>query len=303
MFALFTAFSLHPQVDTAVRATLSDGQVLMGEVRTRALRLMTGAGLVEVALSDVGEVLPAGSQLGTAEGQVNLWLRNGSELRGTWSDPELAMNILVGGGKVGVNLPMGQLTRFQLKGREAWPEGPVYRLRTAQGDDVLVDPAKTHLRVENQLGTFTPSLAECVSVAPIDDPQGDWRIALSTGTVLVGGLQDDKVTVALPMGPKELTVALADFVSLRLETWSPVPLAPPPMLPGYPPPAPPERREDLLQSAVQAGPAPVEAEEVMRAPARKGRASGGVRPAATAPQAAAWFDSADLDAAKTAAER
>ncbi len=300
MFALFTAFSLHPQVDTAVRATLSDGQVLMGEVRTRALRLMTGAGLVDVPLSDVGEVLPAGSQLGTAEGQVNLWLRNGSELRGTWSDPELAMNILVGGGKVGVNLPMGKLTRFQLKGHEAWPQGPVYRLRTAQGDDVLVDPAKTHLRVENQLGSFTPSLAECVSVAPIDDPEGDWRIALSTGTVLVGQLEDDKVTVALPMGPKELTVALADFVSLRLETWSPVPLAPPPYIPTYPPP--PQVRDDQLQSAL-GSPGAVDREEVVVAPARGKRGSGGVRPTSTSPQQAAWFDSAQLDAAKDAAEQ
>lgn len=300
MFALFTAFSLHPHVDTAVRATLADGQVLMGEVKTRALRLMTGAGLVEVPLADVGEVVPAGSQLGIAEGQVNLWLRNGSELRGAWSDPELAMSILVGGGKVGVNLPMTQLTRFQLKGREAWPQGPVYRLRTAWGDDVLVDPSRTRLQVENQLGSFAPALSECLSVAPIDDPEGDWRIALSTGTVLVGHLKDAQVTVALPMGPKELTVPLEQFVSLRMESWAPVP--------AY---APPVRHDDVGVPTY-----PIEADEVAqpvaltpggtptRAPALRQQAAGaGQKQAAglAAPrQADEWFDRGELDRAKDA---
>lgn len=295
MFALFTAFSLHPQVDTAVRATLSDGQVLMGEVKTRALRLMTGSGLVDVPLSDVGEVVPAGEKLGVAEGQVNLWLRNGSELRGTWSDPALAMSILVGGGKVGVDLPMTQLTRFQLKGREAWPEGPVYRLRTTWGDDVLVDPTRTRLQVENQLGSFSPALSECVSVAPIDRPDGDWRIALSTGTVLVGHLKDAEVTVALPMGPKELTVPLANFVSLRTEWWGTPPVAPPAVrhddigVPTYP-------AEVLDHGTTVSEAAPVgrpAGKVVQTAPG----VAGGAAPRREAP---GWFDSGSLDAVKDA---
>ncbi len=221
MLDLLAIFAKNPHVETAVRATLADGQVLMGDVRTRVLRLATGAGLVEVPLADVGEVVPAAREgLQVSEGVVNVWLRNGSELRGTWSDPALAMGIKVGGGVMPVDLPMNELTRFQLHSREAWPAGPVYRMKTTWGDDLLVDPTKTHLVVQNQLGTFAPSLAECRSLHPITDPEGDWRIELATGTVLIGKLQDKSVAVSLPMGPDEFTVPLANFVSLTLESWS-----------------------------------------------------------------------------------
>jgi hypothetical protein len=125
----------------------------------------------------------------------------------------------VGGRAVTVDLPMNELARFQLQGGARWPGGPVYRMRTAWGDDFLVDPSKTTLVVENHLGTFAPKLSECRSLAPVADPTGDWRIELMTGTVLIGQLQDDAVTVALPMGPKEVTVPLASFVSLRVESW------------------------------------------------------------------------------------
>ena len=40
---LFSFFSA-PADETPVRATLADGQVLMGKVHTRVLRLTTGAG-------------------------------------------------------------------------------------------------------------------------------------------------------------------------------------------------------------------------------------------------------------------
>lgn len=218
--AFFTFLSFHADDETPVRATLADGQVLMGEVRTRTLRLETGAGVLEVPLSDVGEVVPASSgPLLEAEGQVNVWLRNGSELRGRWADPQLAMGIAVGGDEVPVSLPMNELTRFQLQGGAAWPQGPVYRMRTSWGDDLLVDPTRTTLVLENQLGSFAPTLAECVSVAPVGAPDGDWRVQLGTGTVLIGKLRDDALTVALPMGPKEVTVPLANFVSLKMESW------------------------------------------------------------------------------------
>lgn len=308
MIALFTAFSLHSHVDTAVRATLSDGQILMGEVRTKVLRLVTGAGLLEVPLADVGEVVPAKrGLLATDERQVDVWLKNGSELRGTWSEPQLAMGIAVGGANVGVNLPMNELTRFQLQGAARWPSGPVYRMRTTWGDDFLVDPAKTRVQLENQLGSFAPLLTECRSVAPINDPEGDWRIELDTGTVLVGHLKADSVTLALPMGPKEVTVPLKNFVSLHLESWSPVPMTPPPM---------PVERMDRDDRVSSGGPGPergyMEAPaypqaEVQAAPvslqkgdsSRKGRA-GRAAPASSKPQDAGWFDSAPLDSAKDA---
>lgn len=222
MIAFFHLFADSPS-DVPVRATLGDGQVLMGDLKTHTLRLTTGAGILEIPLADVGEVVPAtGGELGVSEGQVDVWLRNGSELRGRWTEPELAMDIAVGGHDVGVDLPMNQLSRFQLQGREAWPTGPVFRMRTAWGDDFLVDPERTKLVVSNQLGTFEPMLAECRYAAPVAEPDGDWRIELTTGTVLIGKLQDDAVTVALPMGPEEITVPLEHFVSLRLESWAPV---------------------------------------------------------------------------------
>lgn len=198
----------------------------MGEVQTRVLRLESGSGVLDIPLADVGEVVPASSGgLGESEGRVDVWLKNGSELRGRWADPKLAMTITVGGADVPIDLPMNDLSRFQLQGEARWPAGPVYRMRTRFGDDFLVDPARTHLVVENDLGTFSPLLAECRSVAPIDDPLGLWRIELQTGTVLLGHLQDDIVTVALPMGPAEVSVPLAQFVSLDIERWAAPPLA------------------------------------------------------------------------------
>jgi hypothetical protein len=316
MIALFAAFTLNAHVDTAVRATLSDGQVLMGEVRTKLLRLTTGAGTIEVPLDDVGEVVPADVAEGEAVGKVGVWLRNGSELRGTWTDPKLAMDIAIGGNKVAVDLPMNELSRFQLQGGEAWPTQAVYRMKTTWGDDFLVDPARTHIVLQNQLGSFAPSLEECRSVAPINDPEGDWRIELKTGTVLKGQLRDDAVTVALPMGPKEITVPLANFVSLHLESWT---AAAPPVY--YP------NRQDVaitegysrgigqtqsgggyndVQAAV-VGPMPAEVREESRAlskgarPGRPKSANGGA-PAGTLAEkrdnAEAWFDSSALQEAK-----
>jgi hypothetical protein len=223
---LFCLFGCEEQDEFPVRATLGDGQVLLGEVRTKTLHLEGAMGVVEIALVDVGEVVPVeGGLLGEAEGYVGVWLRNGSELRGRWTEPELAMEIDVGGDAVGVDLPMNELLRFQLQGGEAWPTSPVYRMRTTGGDDFLIDPERTRLVLENDLGTFSPYLAECRSVAPVDEPDGDWRIELQTGTVLIGALHDDALTLALPMGPDELTVPLEQFVSLQIENWGVAPAA------------------------------------------------------------------------------
>lgn len=312
MIALFTAFSLAHNVETPVRATLADGQVLMGQVRTRILRLVTGAGLVDVPLSDVGEVRPSENrQLGKDDHQVNVWLRNGSELRGTWSEPELAMGISVGGDKVGVDLPMEELTRFQLQGQVAWPDSPVYRVQTTWGDDFLIDPAGTRLQLENQLGSFSPSLAECRSAAPVGDPDGDWRVELTTGTVLVGELKGDALTVALPMGPKELTVPLGALKSLSLRAWAyPPPSAPVPDLrlaPTEPPPYGPARYDDgqVSQGGTDSSAEQVQAESMgglIAAPARPRRgkkvahaARGGLTSPSSAP---VWFDKEPVETAK-----
>lgn len=324
-----TAEAKPHHTETPVRATLSDGQILMGEVHTKTLLLQSGAGLLQIPLEDVGEVVPAsGGKLGEAEGRVDVWLRNGSELRGTWAEPKLAMSIRVGGADVPVDLPMNELLRFQLQGGTHWPAGPVYRMRTSAGDDFLVDPARTHLVVVNEFGTFEPSLAECKYVAPIDDPKGLWRVQLQTGTVLLGHLQDDKVTVALPMGPEEVSIPLDQFVSLRLESWQPIGNR----VATATPPTPPDRAYQADQypqesyevpgsygyyqpgsvdsSVAQPSPSYAASQELLtetvRRPARGTAAR--AKPEAQAPAAAApvaeeeWFDSSDLAESKKAQE-
>jgi len=212
--------SARPAPETPVRASFGDGQILMGEVRTETLVLTTGAGVVSIPLDDVGEVVPAdGEGLAEARGRVTVWLRNGSELRGTWTNPTLEMRVNAGGERVSVDLPLADLNRFQLQGRSEWTNGPVYRLRTAFGDDVLVDPAKTTVTVNNAFGSFSPRLSECDRIAPVDEPDGPWRVELTSGTVLIGELADSSLTVALPMGPESVSVALADVVALDTGVW------------------------------------------------------------------------------------
>lgn len=307
MFHAIALLFSHNVDHTPVRATLGDGQILMGEVQTRTLRLQSGVGLLEIPLADIGEVVPADAGgLGASDGRVNVWLRNGSELRGTWADPKIAMSIAVGGADVPIDLPMNDLNRFQLQGETRWPGGPVYRLKTAYGDDFLVDPSRTHLVLENDLGTFAPLLSECVAVAPVDDPEGPWRVQLQTGTVLLGNLRDDTLTVALPMGPEEVRVALDGFVSLHVETWrpTPYPIAPPP--PGYG-----ERPAEPVSVAPYGGyDEGVAAETVEAAPTRELTRGHGSSPRQSAPAAAPsrpladdsalWFDNSALQATKDA---
>ncbi len=206
--------------DASVRATLSDGQVLYGSLRTATLSLEGGMGTLEIPLADVGEVIPVeGGELGESDGYVNIWLRNGSELAGQWHDPELAVAILVGGEEVKVDLPAGDLARMQTQGGEVWPDSAVYRVSTSHGDDFLVDADASQLVLTNDLGTFSPYLSECRSARPLGDADGEWRVELETGTVLVGKLADDELTLALPMGPGEVTVPLAILVAMEQQDW------------------------------------------------------------------------------------
>lgn len=208
-----------------VRANLSDGQILSGDLRTDVLALETAMGEVEIPLEDVGEVVPTeAGALGEADGKVTVWLRNGSEFVGTWAEPELTVGIEVGGEDHDVALPMNKLARLQTRAGEVWPEGTAYRVHTLYGDDFLVDPEHTRLVVESDLGTFSPLLSECVTAKPIAEATGEWRLELDTGTVLVGKLADDAIAFALPLGPDELTVSLRDFAWMERVAFA----APPP---------------------------------------------------------------------------
>jgi hypothetical protein len=299
----------HARTETPVRATLGDGQILMGEVRTKTLLLLSGSGTLEIPLADVGEVVPAAAGgLGESEGRVDVWLKNGSELRGTWADPKLAMSIKVGGSKVAVDLPMNDLSRFQLQGDARWPAGPVYRMRTRLGDDFLVDPARTQLVVENDFGTFAPLLSECRSVAPVSEPEGLWRIELQTGTVLLGHLQDGQVTVALPMGPAQMSVPLDQFVSLRVERWDERQAAAAPPYVAQASGGRGDVQDSAYYPAVQAAPV-VNAEATTTARGGPARVSRGAqaRPndsvvEAEHAQKDDWFDNTALQATKEALE-
>jgi hypothetical protein len=221
ILALLTA-CFEEEAGFPVRATLADGQVLVGQVETDVLLLDGGLGRLAIPLDDVGEVVPVeGGDLAASGGNVGVWLRDGTELRGRWAEPELRMGIEVGGHTVGVDLPVETLGRFQFEGGTEWPTGTVYRVRTTWGDDFRVDPERTRLVIDSNLGTFEPFLSECVSANPLGDPTGDWRVELSTGTVLVGPLADAEITFALPLGPEEITVPLGDFVSLDRQVWGP----------------------------------------------------------------------------------
>ncbi len=203
-----------------LRATLDDGQVLMGAVQTPVLVLEGGLGTLHIPWEDIGEVEPVeGEGLASSDGHVNVWLRNGSELTGHWSDAQLAMDLAVGGQEIAVDVPVQQLLRLQTQGGEVWPGGVVYRVRTTHGDDFLVDPDVSTLVLENEMGTFSPYLSECISAAPLEDADGDWRIELDSGTVLIGPLAHDAITFGLELGPEQATVPLDALVSLERQDW------------------------------------------------------------------------------------
>lgn len=205
---------------SAIRLTLDDGQVIVGTVRTAVLPLEGALGALAIPLEHVGEVVPVeGHDLEASNGHVTVWLRNGTELRGRWADPALAMDLSVGGEAVGVELPMVHMVRFQTPGSEAWPTRSVFRVKTIQGDDLLVDPKTTRITLTNGLGTFSPTLSECLTLQPVGAPEGDWRIELSNGSVLIGPLAHDALTFALPMGPDQVEIPVANLAMMSWQDW------------------------------------------------------------------------------------
>ncbi|MEQ1502375.1 MAG: hypothetical protein ABMB14_09095 [Myxococcota bacterium] len=206
---------------TTVGATLDDGQVLVGAITTDTLRLEGALGGIDVPLADVGMVLPVERRtLADSNGNVTVWLRNGSELNGKWTEPELAMAIGVGGRTQTVELPTDRLQTLQLQVGESWPALDLFRVRTIWGDDFLVDPEQTRLTLASDLGRFELTLAECVIVGPVGDPTGPWRVVLGTGTVLVGEVDGEALAFSLPMGPASLSVPLSGLVSLARGGWA-----------------------------------------------------------------------------------
>lgn len=212
---------------TPVRATLDEGQLLVGEVHTGSLILESGLGTMTIPIEDVGEVEPVeGQDFAGSGGHVRVWLRNGTELVGRWADPSLAVDLEIGGGLVTVDLPMDDVGRLQLQGQNVWPDEDTFRVKTTFGDDVFVDADETSLPLETDFGTFAPLLSECRSLTPVDGPAGRWRVELTTGTVLVGTVATDVLDLALPMGPEVIHVPLQDVLSLDRNTVQELQYAP-----------------------------------------------------------------------------
>jgi len=222
-----TACSAHP---TPVGVTLEDGEVLVGDITTDTLHLDGDLGALAIPLDDVGVVLPVDAEkIADSEGRVTVWLRNGSELRGTWQQPELAVGMAVGGHTVHVDLPVGDIQAVQTRGSQEWPSGALFRVQTVAGDDFLVDARRSRLPIENELGTFEPMLSECTMAVALGD--GTWRLELKNGTVLLGRPKESALTFVLPMGPETLSVPLAKLARMDRGEWQPSSLrsAPEPM--------------------------------------------------------------------------
>ena len=218
---LLIALTACSELETPLRATLDDGQVLMGTVTTPTLLLEGAMGTIEIPVADIGEVEPVeGGALSGSNGHVTVWLRNGSELRGRWAEPQLGMGIQAGGQVIPVDLPMDQVMRVQLMEGQVWPEGLVYRVRTTHGDDFLIDPRTTQVSITNDLGTFSPFLSECMSLTPVDGNDGDWKVVLASGTVLVGPMTHDSFDFAMPMGPDRVETPLELVAGIDRQDWS-----------------------------------------------------------------------------------
>ncbi len=205
-----------------LRTTLQDGQVLVGAIQTPVLELEGGLGTLRIPLEDIGEIAPVeGESLAGSGNHVTVWLRNGSELKGQWAAPELALKVSAGGEQVPVDLPVDELLRVQTNGPQAWPSYEIVRVKTTHGDDFLVDPSATQIAVNSSLGSFAPFLTECRSMAPVDgDPTGDWRVELNNGSVLIGPLAEQSLSLKLSMGPEAVSVPLTMLESIERQDWA-----------------------------------------------------------------------------------
>ncbi len=218
--ALLLLSACAPEDPTPVGVTLRDGQVLVGEITTETLHLEGALGRLAIPLDDIGSVVPArGTYVAEADGQVTVWLRNGTEFHGRWQEPALAVGLGMGGETVDVSLPVGDITAVQTRGEPLWSSGDIYRVRTTSGDDFLVDPERSRLAITNELGTFAPFLSECATATPIDTPTGDWRITLLSGTTLVGPLDASHLTLRLPLGPERIEVPIDQLARVQRDRW------------------------------------------------------------------------------------
>ncbi|MCU0723590.1 MAG: hypothetical protein MUC63_08245 [Planctomycetes bacterium] len=202
-----------------VLATLTDGQVLVGELDTRTFTLTTGLGTLAFDTRDAGELGPLeGADMEQAGAAVRLWLRDGSEFVGKWEKPSVSVAVSAGGARISVDVPIRRLKRLQFQGEAVWPDGPVFRVVTGTGDDFFVDVTKTRIAFANDLGRFEPFLEEIQHVEPADPGRKSWHVWFDTGTRLVAGAAQKTLDLKLALGPDSVTVGVGSIVYMDRQT-------------------------------------------------------------------------------------
>lgn len=205
---------------SAVRVSLDAGQVLVGEVTAGALSLDSPLGTLDLPMHLIGEVEPVeGTDLAGSRDHVRVWLRDGSELVGKWAEPELDVDVEIGGETLAIGVPMQGVQRLQLSGDADFPDEGTFRVRTAFGDDVFIDAAETVLPLQTDLGELSPLLSEVATLTRQAEDADTWRVELRTGTVLVGQVATDALALELRIGLPTLDVPLDDLVSIERMTY------------------------------------------------------------------------------------
>ncbi len=202
-----------------MQVTLNDGQLLVGRLSTRHIRLKTSIGEFEIDTFDAGELgMVEGKNIKQSDNMIRLWLRNGSEFVGRWEKPSVEVQIWMGGDDVTIQVPMSKVMRLQFRGAAVWPTQAVFRIQTQQGDDFFVDVTKTQMKFGNEMGSFSPFLSEIRQLSPVDIEKKQWRIQLENGTVFIAALQQDELQLELDMGPKKISLPLSAIKQMNRQT-------------------------------------------------------------------------------------
>jgi hypothetical protein len=199
-----------------VRVTLSDGQILLGQLSTETFALKTDMGPLDFDSEDAGELgLVKGKNVAQSGNMIRLWLRNGSEFVGHWQKPALDLKLGVGGENFAITVPIAKLERLQFEGAAVWPENAVFRIQTKGGDDFFVDVTKNRLSFQTEFGEIRPFLSEIRSMQPLDKKNEKWRIYLSNGSLLEARFEQKVLSLTLAMGPEKILLPLKSIKNMN----------------------------------------------------------------------------------------
>lgn len=192
-----------------VLVSLDDGQQLVGRLATKTIALQTQMGLLEFDTAVAGELgLVEGANAKASGDMIRLWLKNGSEFVGKWQRPSVQVAVTLGEEPRDIDVPIAKLQRLQFRGDAIDSGRDVFRVVTKAGDDFFVDLTRTRLAFASDLGKFSPFLHEIASLERMGDDAAKWRVRLTTGTVLLGTLDQQKLDLRLAVGPERLELPL-----------------------------------------------------------------------------------------------